>query len=96
MEPTSIPTSQDFEPSNAESYSSDEEVVLRLTAKNPGPQAVLLKVYELSPWHVATATSQPPAVDLNLSGVAASRELVLRAPAAAAGGGAQAEGPVVK
>ena len=50
---------------------------------------MLLKVFELSPWHAATATLQPLGVDLELSGVAASQEVVL-------GAGLQEQGAMTK
>lgn len=50
---------------------------------------MLLKVYELSPWHAAAATLRPLGVDLELSGVAAAQEVVL-------GAGLHAQGAMAK
>jgi hypothetical protein len=61
---------------------------------------VLLKIYELSPWHAATAALRAPGVDLELSGVAATMEVALGGAGGGApgggGGGDQEGSPMVK
>lgn len=55
-------------------------MVLRIHAKNVGPQGVLVKLYEINTWNYYTTKQGLLDVNLELSGVGATVEEVFKLP----------------